>query len=784
MKSIFKILRRNIKKSLSQFLSLAAISAIGVAMYVGVSSVPSTMQENAQTYFDKQLLSDIELVKPMGFTDKEITKIQDKLPNAKIEKSIIIDALLKVDDQEHIVRFHTNEKINQVHIVDGRAIQNDNECLVDITNDFFLNRTLTFEANGLKQKCKIVGTFITPTYLSLKNKGYSELGVGAVGGIFYTSNNFAKEFMDQIPFIETYNSLSIILDGKPDNRTFHEKYQTFIEEKVKLIEDLFDEDEVTITPRHDSVLIDSFYDDSSKIREIAAVFPVIFFLVAALVGSSTMSRMVEDERMQIGTLSSIGYSRFSIINLYLMYSLSAVALGIIVGTVAGFTLIPTTVTSAYTSLYDLPDVQPYFNQYIALQAIVISILMIVGATLMVVYFRTKESCAMLLRPKSPIAGKKILLEKISFIWNHLSFLNKVSMRNLFRYKKRFLMTVLAIMGCSGLLITGLGIKTSVTPIGPDQFNKIFHYEIVAYTEQINASNISEEVKRIKEIDNVTGVLASNRKNAKVTENDKYSLTLLMPNDNKKINDFITFDNSFNDDSIIVTHKLARLFNLEKGSDFTITIDDKEYTFTITDITTNYIGNYLYINKDAFKNAFDNINYNSFLIQNDGKAATVIEDLKEISYFKTIEDDQLLKDTVAESFKGMNELVYIIIAFAGLLVIVVMYCLTNINLIERRRELATLKVLGFFDREVSSYILKENILLTLIGLIFGTFFGKYIHLYIFTMIEVPEITFITEQQTSSYLLAYVITMVFALSVNLLMQKKIKNIDMVDSLKSVE
>ncbi|MDL2211262.1 ABC transporter permease [Erysipelotrichaceae bacterium OttesenSCG-928-M19] len=784
-KTIFKILIRKIFNAKAQFLSLIAISAVGVAMYVGILSVPTSMQSNAQVYLENQNTSDLDLNKVTGFTKKDLKKIKKKHKNIELEKSITLEATTSYKDQEIITRLHSNQEINKPYLIKGKEITKVNDCLVDNENEHLYGKDIKIKALDQTKKCHVVGVIYSPSYLSIKTKGYSSLSTGQVKLILYTHPDKAYSFVEDIPFIEPYNTLSIVYPDKQNKQIFSEDYRLEINKKEKEIKNLFDKDEITIISRDDNQSIDGFYNDSSKIREIGAIFPVIFFLVAAMVGSSTMSRMIEDERMQLGVLSATGYSKAAITSIYIIYALLAVVIGCALGILIGFSIIPTAVIIAYHVLYQLPPPIIFFDFDISLQAIIIAIVMIVGSTLLVALHQIKDNCATLLRPKAPLAGKKIFLEKIRFIWTRLSFINKVSTRNVFRYKKRLFMTILAIMGCSGLLMTGLGIRTSVAPIVDKQFDEIYQYDMIAYNTNLNETEVNKELKKLSKIKNLDSLIATNRQNAiAYQDKDEYDLVVLMANDADKLNDYIKFDQEFTDNDIVITQKLAADFNLKAGSKFKVEIDDKEYTFKISGITTQYVGNFLYINKDVYQEHFNKVKYNSFLIKHHGSTSEITKQLEKQSYFTMIDDDTIYQDTIGDSINGINQLVYIMIAFAGILVIIVMYSLTSINLIERRRELATLKVLGFYNREVSNYVLKENISLTIIGLFIGLIFGKYLHIYIISMVEVTDISFIMEQPPINYFLTFGITLLFSLTVNLVMQRKIKKIDMVDSLKSVE
>lgn len=782
-KMLFKIFFKRITSSLSQFLSITAITMVGVLMYVGVLSVPPTMQENAKTYLNNLKTSDVELVKPTGFTNKEIKKITDN-EDVKADKSIIADASLYYEKQEIFSRLHSTTKQNLNYIVEGRNIKKDNECLIsDYSKINLLNKKITLDI--IKEKtCQVVGIIQAPQYLSDHNKGYSTKSVGEIEILVYAKETFVKDFFKDIPYYNPYNSLSLTYNNKESTDYFSNEYAKEMKDNVTSLEKLLDDDTITITSANNNQSIKDYNSDSSKISEIAAIFPIIFFLVATMVASSTISRIVEDERMQLGTLSSLGYSKFTIILQYFLYALLAIITGGSIGIIIGFNLIPTTVMKSYETLYPLANYYVVYDLNIILQAIILSCLLITGSACLVTYSQIKNSCATLLRPKAPLAGKKTLIENLSLIWNRLSFLNKVNLRNLFRYKKRLLMSTLAIMGCSGLLMTGFGIKSSLGPIVNKQYNDIYHYNLQANTINLNNEETTEFIKTLQKDKNIVDIGASNRQIATTTYKDnEYDLNIITPQSITKFNEMITFNHKFTKDDIVITNKLADILHLKKGDKLTIELNKKDYEFTITNITSQYIGNYLYLNKEAYAKTIGNISYNNFFIQSKQINESIIK-LEDNNKILTLMDTTALKDIVNDSLSGVNNLVYILIVLAGLLVMIVMYTLTNINLIERRRELATLKVLGFFEREIETYVFKENIILTALGLIVGLIFGKYLHIYIMSRVELADIYFIREQPLQNYIYTIVLTFLFSITVNLIMKKKLEHINMIESLKSVE
>ncbi|MDR1781415.1 MAG: ABC transporter permease [Bacilli bacterium] len=785
-KIIFKLLISKIANSKAQFISLLLICAIGVAMYIGILDVSKMMQANAQTYFNKQKASDIEVLTPFEITQSKIDELVKKDNSIDYEKYNILDVKATYQEQEYIAKIQTNEKFNQPYLVKGKKITKDNECYVDTSNDELLNKNISIDLNGTKKNCKVVGLVDSPQYLSLKYRGYSSISSSKINLIIFTKNSFISDYFPKQywPYPSKYNALSIYYPNKDNNNTFSKEYQDFTKDKIKQVSSIFNEK--YLTSRDNNQGVDAFHTDSERIKEMAAVFPIIFFIVTILVSANAMTRNVQDDRMLMGSITSMGFTNKMVIAIYLIYSFLTTAIGCIIGFFVGFHLIPPTIIKSYSVLYLIPNIKIYYNFEVAIQAISIMIFLIILTTLVIAIKETRDSPAQLIRPKAPVSGKKILLEKFNFIWKRLKFLNKVNLRNIFRYKKRLFMSILAIMGCSGLLMTGLGIMTSVKPIISNQYTKIDQYMGIAYTNDMNNKQLTTNLNKFNKVSGIENSEASYNLNAQIKINNKNEdITIISPQNATNFNEMITMNEKFNDNSITITRKVAEKLNLKKGSKIKITYNDKDYQLTITNITDNYVGNYIYVNNESFRDIFNINNFNCIYFKTVTKNnSDVLKVLEKQSFIKVIDDNSFLQDIISKSLNSIENLVYIMIAFAGILVIVVTFSLTNINIIERTRELATLKVLGFYNREVSNYVLKENIIITIIGLIFGLVFGTYLHRYIMNSIEANDIYFITEQPIYNYIIAFVITLVFTIMVNILMERSIRKIDMVESLKSIE
>ena len=539
-----------------------------------------------------------------------------------------------------------------------------------------------------------------------------------------------------------------------------------------------------------------YKNNADSIDKIAKVFPLFFFLVAALVCLTTMTRMVDEQRINIGTLKALGYSKNKIASKYLIYSLSASFLGSIVGLMIGFTLFPIVIFDAYGIMYNLPKVQLEFNIPISILITVVSIAVTTLSALFACYAELKESPANLMRPKAPKEGKRILIERITFIWKRLSFIGKVTVRNIFRYKKRFFMTVFGIAGCTALLVTGFGIKDSIETIVDKQFGDIFKYNLsINIDKDYSKSEKLEFSEELKENDKVNDALMLLSENAKIsTDKGDKDLSIIVPENLRTVSDFINFKNrkskeelTLSDSGIILSEKAAESTNVKVGDELKIKVDNKEYSFKVSGITENYTFNYAYISPKYYKDIFNSEpNYNSLIVSaNDmDNQEEFSKDIMENQIVKGVSFNTSIKENFDNIIKSLNYVVLVMIVSAGALAFVVLYNLTNVNISERIREIATIKVLGFYDNEVSAYIYRENIILTIFGVLFGSLLGVLLHRFIIFTVEIDNMMFGRSIDFTSFLYSAILTILFAILVNISMYYKLKKVKMVESLKSVD
>ena len=541
-------------------------------------------------------------------------------------------------------------------------------------------------------------------------------------------------------------------------------------------------------------------DNADRMKAIGEVFPLIFFLVAALISLTTMTRMVEEERTLIGTLKALGYSKKSIAAKYLGYAVLATLTGGIFGVMIGEKILPYIIITAYKIMYrHLPDVEIPYNLYYGVLACVAALLCTVAATIFSCMKELKEQAAELMRPPAPKQGKRVFLEYIPFLWKRLNFTWKSTVRNLMRYKKRFFMTIFGIGGCMGLMLVGFGLKDSISSIVPLQYKDIQLYDGNVILQSDVTMQEKQEVYEALEKNSQVVATAEDLLQKITIEHDGVSkeVYLNVPENVEKFSDFVVLQDrttkekyQLTDKGAVLTEKMAKELGVSAGDTVTIKEEnEKERTVKISQICENYMSHYLYMTPAVYKAAYGKEpEYNSIYYRTEGRTTKEAESVGEaalkldgaLSVSYTTE----LRQQVDDMLQSLDIVIVVLIISAGMLAFVVLYNLNNINITERKRELATLKVLGFYDKEVTEYVYRENILLTLIGSVFGMLLGKILHRFIIVTVEIDSVMFGRNINTISFVYAFLLTVVFSLFVNGVMYFKLKKINMVESLKSVE
>lgn len=560
--------------------------------------------------------------------------------------------------------------------------------------------------------------------------------------------------------------------------------------------DKLKEPDVYVLDRNTNIGYASFDSDSSIVNGVANVFPVFFFLVAALVCVTTMNRMVEEQRTQIGVLKALGYGESTIMGKYLFYSGSAAGLGCLLGFFGGSIIFPAVIWVAYGMMYTMGGIYYVFDLKLAVISLVASMLCSMGTTWLSCRYELASVPAQLIRPKAPQAGKRILLEYLPFLWNRMSFLVKVSVRNVLRYKKRFFMMVVGISGCTALLVTGFGIKNSVADIATQQFGGVQTYGMSAQMKEDYTQSEWEEVRDYLKKE-VSGYLRASERSMDVQlESGKSkAVTLVIPEDTGKFADYWNLHTESGqpleypqEGQAILNAEFARRNGIEQGQRITLTDEDgHELKLRIVALNENFVYNYLYLSAASWENQTgEAVDYRSLYLDTEG-VADEHQLLARLMNFDAMSSVTVNADTIEKFNNMMSSLDYIVmlvIICAGSLAFIVLYNLTNINITERIREIATIKVLGFYPLETASYVFRENMFLTAIGGATGLVLGKLLHWFVMEQIKVDMVAFAHIIHPASYLYSILLTFGFACIVNLVMFRKLEHINMAESLKSIE
>ena len=543
----------------------------------------------------------------------------------------------------------------------------------------------------------------------------------------------------------------------------------------------------------------SFIQDTESVANIGKVFPIVFFIVATLISLTSMTRMVEEQRTQIGTLKALGYHKVQIAAKYIIYASLACILGGILGMSVGFVLIPKVIWMMYEMMYQISDIVLSFDWYNGSIGLILMSLCMIGATIYAAWKELVNTPATLMRPKAPKMGRRVLLERLTFIWKRLSFSQKVTIRNIFRYKKRVLMTIIGILGCTSLILAGFGLKDSISQIMPNQFEKVFSYDMQISLKSGLDQSQQEQIKQyIHSKEEVQKSIETYMSSGTVKNGDlEEDVQIIVPKEKNEIKDMIHLVDitsrqqiDLPEDGVCLTDKAAQLLGVQEGDIITLVdADEEEKQVKISYIVENYVSHYIYLSSQVYEELYQkDYETNVMLIQNkelsteqEDNLATDLIGQNEVA---TVSRISTMVKSMDDTLKSLNYVVLILIISAGLLAFVVLYNLSNVNISERIRELATIKVLGFYDKEVYSYVTRETVLLTLIGIALGLIGGYFLSYFIIDTCEINMLRFNKVVEPMSYVYAALITIAFTVIVNIVTYFALKKIDMIESLKSVE
>ena len=626
------------------------------------------------------------------------------------------------------------------------------------------------------------------------DNGYAALNEGTLA--------WNREYQNSLNTLQ--NSYQQLLDaeasleaGKKEYEANYQKFLTEINDAQKEIDEAREEVLNMEKPvwylfdREDNSGYTTFYDTATKVDAIATVFPVFFIIVALLMCLNTMTRMIEEERGEIGLFTSLGYSKGKIVASYIFYVLIASTVGLALGLSIGYFVVPRIIYQVYSASFTISNLITVFNIPVSLIIIFVCYFIMSFVTYITLYRDFKIMPANLLRPEAPKMGKRVFLEKIGFLWKRLSFTWKVTVRNLFRYKKRIIMTLIGITGCTALLLTGFGIQDSISSVMDIQFGNIQVYDAVVMLDE-TVTEESSEVNTILDENGITEKSYVNMENYTFEVNNKnLDIYVMAFADASSVDSFVHLKDEdgnpigLSDNGAVITQKTAELLHVNVGD--TISIRNSENTLfvlKVNGITENYVNHYIYMNMNYYNQIMGETEYNSLILNMDGDVEAVGNKLMESGSFSGIQYSSDTMEMFLDVINSLNNIVFLVIGFSTFLAITVLYNLTTINISERTREIATLKVLGFHDKEVSSYVYRETMLLTIVGIIIGFGLGVLLNYFVMTVAETEEILFLKTVLPISYLYTFLIMIVFTVLVQIVTHFILKTINMIDSLKSVE
>ncbi|MCR4928336.1 MAG: ABC transporter permease [Lachnospiraceae bacterium] len=841
-KSMWKTTLREIRSSLGRYLAILAIIALGVGFFSGLKVTKQTMIEAGDRFLKQHEMFDFRLISTLGLT-KEDASALSMLEGVKAAKgSYHADAIINKGSSIYVASFISlDDTINTPDLKYGRMPEASGEILADgrFFSESDIGSKITLSEENLNdtldnfsiQEFTIVGIAYTPLYLNYE-RGTTSVGNGSVSCFFlalpedfdievYTDIYLTlsqKEYIYSDEYDELIDSFTPTIESALTERAMirYNSLYSEAEEKLKnagielgdanimlsdAVQQLLDfkEPSTYVLTRDENIGYACFENDSQIVDGIAVVFPVFFFIVAALVCVTTMSRMIEEQRTQIGVLKALGYSNKVIMSKYLTYSGSAALFGCIGGFYLGCYAFPKIIWIVYGLMYGFTDISFVFDPVLFIISLAVSLICSAGTTYISCRYDLAGAAAELIRPRAPKSGKRIFLERIGFLWKKLPFLHKVSIRNIFRYKGRFLMMMLGIGGCAGLIVTGFGIRDSVSDIANVQYSKIQIYdEQINFSEKMTTDDlIAFEEEFSDKIDVLMPIYQFSADPVDTDSIRAMNVVVLGKEENWREflllheNDSVMLDFP-EKNKVILTQNVADANNINVGD--TITLRDSDFNelkLTVSGICDNYFNSYAYISSETYmeqhssdsegtvpyKSAFvcikDGIDLHeasaSFL--NNGKVTSVSVNADTMEMF-------------SKMMQTMNYIVVLVIACAAALAFIVLYNLTNINITERIREIATIKVLGFYPGETASYVFRENLVLTVIGALVGLPLGVFLHAFVMSNVKIDMVSFDVHINSISYLYAVLFTLAFAAIVDFILYFKLARINMAESLKSIE
>lgn len=852
--TLWKDALSSLNHSWGRFIGITLLMAVSAFTFIGLKMAGPDMKNTAQTYYQEVNLADLTVSSNYGLDKNDTQTIKKQAKKATLDFGYLQDATIN-NSKTSLRVLSESKNISTSQLISGNFPKKDNQIVLSylLKDKYHIGEWITLnEHTNLKNsRFKIVG-FIRPSeYTDKSNLGQTNVGTGQLSGVAIVKKSAFKAQSYSIarirfnktkeldPYSSTYqkfidnkkerltNSLAQnsklkktevdnnFKDAQKQIRQAKEQIQlaenngleiTKEKEKLEKQQKKLNEQEQEIkqlgsisyyvNDRKNDSGYDTYQSNSEKIELITNIFPVFLFAVAALVSFSTMTRFIDEERQNIGVLRALGYSKLDTSLKFVIYSLTAALTGVFVGAIGGYWILPRIIFNAYTANLTLTNFQSGFSWKYLFLTFLISILCTTGAAVIQLFIVFRAKTSELLLPKPPKNGSRILLEKIKPFWQHLSFNYKVTLRNIFRYKVKMIMTILGIAGCTGLLMMGFGIRDSLAGIGQKQYSEIIKYDLIAIDKNSLSSEQSTKLNQKLSSSQVNKYLPVYFENvSKKIAGTNQDLSIIVPEKSSEISKYISLRNrssgqkiNLNSRGIVISEKLAKLLNLSIGDELSlVTTNGKKVKLPISNICEMYMGHYVLMNSNVYQKYFNKkVNSNAQLIELNNKKQTnsfanSLMKTGAVSAINLNTNNQQIIDSLIQS---MNKVIFLLIGLAALLAVVVIFTLTTTNLEERMREIATLKVLGFYNNEASLYIYRETIILSIFGILIGFLIGNWLHGFIIDNLAPLNAMFRPGILFSNYLLSALIPLVITGIMAIFVNRKIKEVNMLEALKSVD
>lgn len=778
MKKFTKLIFRETWTLFPKLLAIVLIVALGVGFTLGLMTAAPNLHYSVEKFYEDTNAADAMIIGG-PFSDEIINDIKnhplidDVYPYFSFDGDVDFRGEKKLA-RINVINFKEEISINKLTIIEGRLPNPDSETIevvIEQKQPFLVDVPLGYITTFMDKTIEVVGIVHNPWYFAFVEE-ISHTEQRPIEIIVYADESLQNE--------KTYTNILITLNNSKKYKLFSRSYRDFLQEKIDILQKEYLELYFIRLDMNQSYA--KYLSDVGITEAVSLLFPVFFLMVTVLVTMASMMRIVEDQRNQIGTLRSLGFGNLKILSKYIIYSLISSGLGTIIGIGGGVYFIPRIIYNVYSTVYNLPSfsIQYYFNYTSIISVIMIA--SVVTVTILSVYNHLKEKPTELLRPKVPKSGKKIFIEKIPFIWKRLKFKYKSTFRNIFRYKRNLFLTLIGIAGSTALLLAGFGVKDSVDLAGKYQYDDILSYDL-----EVSINKQTE----ISEIANFNFIYVFSM-TAQLQNKNKDFITVLSFEDSSRINEFINFRNKnkknfeFTKDSVIITKQFASKHNLSVGDKIKLSISNQTIELTITHIQDYYFGNNVYIAKEILEQ-YVTLDYNKIYV-----ITNLTNQEKDVLKQKLENNSSITKVALKEDFKYMydqtskslSSIIIMMVVFSCALALVINYNLILINIHTRTREIATLKVLGYQEFEVSGYVFRETFIISLAAILIGILLGKTLHFSIISIIDVDGVILANEIKSLSYILTFILSLVFLGIEYFLSLPQTRKINMIEALKSYE